>query len=145
MPTICPTCGTAWSVQLDKVKIQGHPVRVRCSCGNSFSVSPELRRAYRRETNLSGTYTKLSEENEHGGILIKNVSMTGVAFKTLGDHCLSEADKLTLRITFDDSKHTQIEVLAVVIHVRDRLVGCEFKEVSGHEEDELASYLMLIP
>jgi hypothetical protein len=105
----------------------------------------EFRKAYRRETNLCGTYTKLLSGNDHGRILITNMSMVGVGFTTESDHPLGEGDELMLRIMFDDSKHTEIEAVAVVVHVHGEYVGCEFIELTHHREEELVSFLIQIP
>ena len=145
IPSTCPACGAKLTLQADEIGTRGRPIGLRCSCGHRFSVFPEFRKAYRRKTNLCGTYTMLSSENEHGEILIKNVSMMGVGFATTGNHCLSENNELSLRIRLDDNKGCEIEAVAVVIHVLDKFVGCRFKELSPHYEDKLATYLMGMP
>ena len=145
VPSTCPACGAERPFQSDKIGTRGRPVELRCSCGNRFSVLPEFRRAYRRETNLRGTYTKFSSENEYGQIIIKNMSMTGVGFTTESDHRLGEGDELMLRFMLDDRKDAKIEAGAVVVRTHGEYVGCKFKKLTPHQEEDLVSFLIQIP
>jgi len=145
VPSTCPACGAEHPFQSDKIGTRGSSVELRCSCGNRFSVLPEFRKAYRRETNLRGTHTKSSSENEYGEILIKNMSMTGVGFTTEGDHSLGEGDELMLRFMLGDRKDAKIEAGAVVVRTHGEYVGCKFKKLTPHQEEELVSFLIQIP
>jgi hypothetical protein len=103
-------------------------VKIRCKCQSTFSVSFEFRRAHRKKTNLIGYYSRLPACKESHGMLVKNISQTGIGF---------------VRVTFtlDDAKQSKIEKNVVVRVIEDKYVGCEFTDPSIFDKT-LGFYLM---
>ncbi|MBW2266505.1 MAG: PilZ domain-containing protein [Deltaproteobacteria bacterium] len=143
--TTCPGCGKIQPVESDKIANGGRSSSATCSCGETFAVFFERRKAYRREVSLRGTYQRTSPEGKFGEMSVENLSMTGIGFVTLDANNLEEGDKVTLRCVLADGKHAGFEPVAVVVCCHDRYVGCRFKELSRDEEEWLVEYLMVIP
>ena len=143
--TVCPFCAVSNPVAWKKKVRPGQVITVQCLCGKKYSVVAELRKAYRRAVALRGTYSKTNPVPFHGNMVIKNISMTGVGFRTDDAHTVQEGDNLLLRFALNDDKQTTMEMMTTVIHVAPDFIGCSFEELTSREEDILASYLMLIP
>ena len=146
VPTTCPACGAILPFASDAFQSKNRSVEVQCPCGKTFTALAEFRKAYRRDVDLHGTYARLPLENETGQVRIQNLSMTGVGFSLEGDHCLSGSDALKLRMVFDKGDHSDVQVVAEVVHISNNgYAGCRFKEMTPQQEEALASYLVLIP
>jgi hypothetical protein len=123
----CRYCMSSRIVNAAKYRNRKGPLKVRCTCGKTFFVSFEWRRASRKETYLEGYWSKLPECKGWTRILVKDISDTGVAFTALGGHHLKERDKVKVRLVKDDRRGTEIEKTAIVRRVmQNHYVGCEF-------------------
>jgi hypothetical protein len=145
IPTTCPSCGNARSIPKDKLDLCSGRVEVTCPCGATFTILAEFRKAYRREANLRGTYTKTASAEERVEIEIANMSMTGVGIIVEKGHGISEGDELTLHIVVDNSECQDIQAVVEVIHVSEMFAGCRFIRMSAQQENALADYLIRIP
>jgi hypothetical protein len=125
---VCPHCGTSKNVQVAKYKGRKDPLKVRCTCRSAFHVLFEFRRAYRKQTNLHGDYSKLPACKQWGKMVVKNISLTGIGFSTLTRHNLRKDDELKVKFTLDDKRRSEIEKDVVVRLVEDTYIGCEFTE-----------------
>jgi hypothetical protein len=144
VPATCPSCGAVRRYPSEAFGAR-NAVEVKCSCGNSFSLLAEFRKAYRRRVNLSGAYARRSFGQEDQSMRIENLSMTGAGLAVGGKHGLAQGDELALRIVFDKGDYSELEVAAEVVYLRDGYAGCRFKDLSPDQEEVLASYLVLIP
>jgi hypothetical protein len=138
---VCPLCGITKTVNAARFKGRNEPLKIRCTCRSVIRVFFEFRRAYRKETNLDGYYSKLPTCKESGKMLVKNVSLTGIGFATLTMHSLTINDELEVKFTLDVMKRPEIKKRVVVKVVKDRYVGCEFED-RGQFDNELGFYLM---
>ena len=80
----CPFCRHARTVSVKKIKDVKKVIKVKCSCQESYSVSLELRKLYRKDASLHGRYVNLSLDNESGRMIVKDVSMGGIGFEAMG-------------------------------------------------------------
>jgi hypothetical protein len=137
----CPHCRHARTVSVAKLKDKKKLIKIKCSCQQSYSVSLELRKMYRKDTNLNGQFTNLSLNNEKGSMLVKDVSMGGIGFTVIGRNRIQKEHELEVVFTLDDAHSSVIKKQVVVKIVRDKFVGCEF--LSAYEYDKaLGFYLM---
>jgi hypothetical protein len=137
----CPHCRHARTVSVDKLKDKKKVLKIKCSCQQSYTVSLELRKMYRKDTNLDGNFVNLSLDNARGVMIVKDVSMGGIGFTVIGRNTIQPGHELEVTFTLDDANHSVISKQVMVRVVRDKFVGCEFKH--AHEYDKsLGFYLM---
>ncbi len=137
----CPFCRHARTVSVTKIKDKKKLIKVKCSCQKSYSVSLELRKMYRKSTNLNGRYINLSLGNETGVMIVKDVSMGGIGFEAVGSCRISVEHELKVAFTLDDTHSSVIEKMVVVRIVRGKFVGCEF--LHAHEYDKALGFYLL--
>ena len=117
---LCPHCGTSKTVNVEKFKKRGDPLKIRCTCRETFSVTFEFRKAHRKETNLVGHYCRLPARGDWLGMTVRNISSTGVGFETYSPHDLGKDDEVRVRFTLDDAKQSEIERDAIVRVIKDK-------------------------
>jgi transcription elongation factor Elf1 len=136
----CPSCSHTRIVSVtikDKKKI----IRVKCSCKESYSVGLELRKLYRKSSNLSGRYVNLSLNNNNGRMIVKDVSMGGIGFEAVGKSLIKKDNEFEVTFTLDDTHSSVIKKQVVIRMVRDKFVGCEY--VQPLEYDKALGYYLL--
>jgi hypothetical protein len=138
---LCPNCGTSKTANVAKFKNRRDPLKLRCKCGSTFSVSFEFRRAHRKETNLRGYYCRLPAGRDWHDMTVRNISTTGIGFETLRPHGLSKGDKVTVKFTLDDAQQSEIQKDAVVTVAKDKYVGGKFSDPALFDK-ALGFYLM---
>ena len=137
----CPFCRHARTVSVQRIKDKKKVIKVKCSCQESYSVSLELRKLYRKSASLNGKYVNLSQNNESGMMIVKDVSMGGIGFNAVGGNRIQAGHELEVTFTLDDTHSSVIKKQVVVRIVRNKFVGSEF--VHAHEYDKaLGFYLM---
>ena len=137
----CPYCRHARTVSVQKIKDKKKVIKVKCSCKESYSVSLELRKLYRKSTNLKGRYVNLSMNNETGTMVVKDVSMGGIGFDAVGANRIEIDHELEVTFTLDDTHSSVIKKQVIVKIVRDNFVGCEFRH--AHEYDKSLGFYLL--
>jgi len=123
----CPQCGRLNRVDfsVNQGSEKGN-LQINCSCNSAIPISMDFRQHYRKETNLDGIYSNLSNEKEKGEMQVINLSMSGIGFTVQGSDTFSVGDQLELSFALDDDKQSEIEVAVIVRHITDKNVGCEF-------------------
>jgi len=142
----CPFCSHARTVSVAVLKDKKKVIRVKCSCQKSYSVSLELRKMYRKSTRLKGNYINHSQQNDSGmpikgKIVVKDVSMGGIGFETVGNCTIEKDDELEVTFTLDDIHSSVIKKWVEVKVVRDKYVGCEFTHANEYDK-ALGFYLL---
>ena len=122
----CPSCGHARTVSVQRFKEKKKAIKIKCSCRESYTVSLELRKMYRRSTNLKGSYINTSLNNEIGMMIVKDVSMGGIGFEAIGGNRIEKEHELDVTFTLDDTHSSVIKKQVVVRIVSANYVGCEF-------------------
>ncbi len=137
----CPYCRHARTVSVKQIKDKKKFIKVKCSCQKSYSVSLELRRMYRKNTNLKGRYVNHSLNNDTGMMVVKDVSMGGIGFEVIGANRIEKGHELEVTFTLDDTHSSVIKKQVSVRIVRDAFVGCEFQH--AHEYDKSLGFYLL--
>ena len=138
----CPDCGTAKTVNAGKLKKRGKPLSLRCSCRSVFQVIFEYRKAYRKKTNLEGYYAMDPVVSRSWGKMrVDNISLNGIGFTSFNKNNLKKGDKISVKFTLDDKKHSEIEKTTVVRWVSNRSAGCKFTETD--EYDRLIGFYLM--
>jgi hypothetical protein len=138
----CPACDAVKISKVENFKGERHIVKVRCKCGNIFTVNLEFRRNYRKETELAGDFFGLSQEGSRGKLLVLNVSKGGIGARVVGPNTNEVGDELRVRFNLNDKNGSQIEKRVVVRLVKQDYIGCEFLDASDHDK-ALGFYLMV--
>ena len=137
---ICPKCGNAKAISVTKFKKLFTPVKVKCVCDEIFYISVESREFYRKEVNLQGMYLNSRTKN-FDYIVIENLSLSGISFKTNMTNHIQIDEFIELRFTLDNHKQTEVCKKAIAKRVHDRRVGAEFCDMGAYSA-ELGFYLM---
>ncbi len=124
----CPNCLKAHIISAARLQGQSKTIKVKCSCKSVFPVFFEFRKSYRKQTNLRGTYINLSINNQCLDMIVKNVSLTGLGFNTIGKHRLQKGHELEVQFAVDVPLDTLINEQVVVKTVEGNFIGCEFTE-----------------
>ena len=138
---LCPHCGISKTVNVEKLKRHGDPLKIRCTCKETFSVTLEFRKAHRKATHLVGDYCKLPAREDWHSMTVKNISSTGIGFETNNPHDLRKGDQVAVRFALDDAKRSQIKRDVIVRVVKDRYIGAEFSDPDLFDK-ALGFYLM---
>lgn len=100
----------------------------------------ERRQYYRKDVQLAGRFEN-PETGETGDYLIENVSLNGLGFTTLLNHCLVKNALIKVIFRLDDARRTEITRMVRVRYINERYVGCQFSDQKSYDSD-LGFYLM---
>ena len=145
---VCEKCGKTRTINLSEFKNIDKPLKVKCGCGHVFFVRIEVRKFYRKNTNLTGEYVRISSDMskglERGTMTVEDLSRTGLGFRTKTNHNICVQDLIRVSFILDDNKHSEVNKSAVVRRVHDDFVGAEFLDFDGFNEINrtLGCYLM---
>ncbi|HOG11893.1 MAG TPA: hypothetical protein PLR47_02785, partial [Smithellaceae bacterium] len=81
---VCSKCNL---IQKQEAKTYGGakgPIQVQCTCGNVYDVEIEFRKFYRKGIRVDGLYFGVTNPKIWGKMVLKNVSMQGCGFETMG-------------------------------------------------------------
>jgi len=124
---ICPACNRAKHISAEPYRHKKHAIRVRCACGEVFTLRLDFRRHYRKLTNLPGTYAIITPDTPGGGLIhIRNISRSGIGFTVSGRHNLKKGLRIILTFKLNDRKQTNLRKEAIVRSVKGNYIGCEF-------------------
>ncbi len=137
----CPDCDEIRRVSAEKFGAKQQNIKVKCACGNVFLIDVEFRRAYRKQVNLSGSYS--FGRGEWLSMKVVDISKGGMGFETITPQTIKPGNTLRVKFTLDDSKRSEIESNVNVRIVRNKFVGCEFTgNMQQEQEKALGFYLM---
>jgi len=138
---ICPSCKKTRKVSAAPFRGKKNAIKVRCGCGTAFILKLNFRHHYRKETNLSGTYTIATPGEVGGGpIIIHNISWEGIGFTCTAPHHLERLMTVHLDFTLDDKKKTRLKKEATIRLIEKNYIGCQFVDTAA-EEKALGFYL----
>jgi hypothetical protein len=146
----CSQCGRKKVFNIAHPKELSNPVPVKCSCGSKFAVRLEWRKFYRKPVALPGEYAREGCEREvgdisvericFGGMVLENLCLGGIGFRTANRHNLQVGDIIQVRFYLDDTRKSLVTRNVMVISVQDRTIGTEFCD--NQADKALAFYLM---
>jgi len=137
----CPYCKSVRTANVAQYKDQRKVLKVKCACQKVFSITFEFRRMYRKPTNLPGTYVNVTNSEDRGRMVVKNVSMGGIGFSAAGKHRIQKDDELEVEFVLDDKHKSVIRRNVVARMVTPDFVGCEFSNPNEYNK-ALGFYLM---
>jgi len=138
---VCPACSSAKTISVENFRHKQHILKVKCKCGNSFSLQLEFRQFFRKDTELQGVYDVKPPARGGGIATIVNLSFTGACFEVRGVHGLEVDQKGSLVFTLDNRKKTVLYKQVIIRSVDGNRIGCEFVEDRAFEK-ELGFYLL---
>lgn len=142
---VCPECGNSTIADVTKYAALSNAVNVKCkcNCGNTFTVTLEKRRQYRKTSDLPGYYYHLmpNGETDKGIMRVVDISSNGLKLKLNVERKFKGGDKLRVEFHLDDKRHTFIEKEVIVRNVHQNLVGTSFAPNQG-DDPALGFYLM---
>jgi hypothetical protein len=141
---ICPNCQNAKAINIAKYRTTPTLLRAKCGCGHVIDIDDiclNLRKYYRKKTNLKGSYLKIKDE-ERGIMTVKDLSYSGIRFKTEKDDDIEVGDILGVKFILNDDKRLEVNRSVVVKNKQGRYVGVEFCDSQAYDM-ELMHYLLL--
>lgn len=138
---VCQKCGAVKRERAQAYHDARGPVTIECPCGNTYDVSIEFRKHYRKETKLDGAYAAASNPGKWERILVKNVSLEGCGFESFLPNLLDPDEEISVEFELDDARQSVIRKRAVVCSVYKKYVGCKFIEPDGFIDPDLGFYL----
>jgi len=138
---VCPTCSSAKTISVEEFRHRQHVLKVKCKCGNVFSLQLEFRQFFRKDTELQGVYDVKPPARGGGTTTIVNLSLSGACFEVRGVHGLKTGHKGSLVFTLDNRKETVHYRQVIIRSVNGNRIGCEFVEDRAFEK-ELGFYLL---
>ncbi len=138
---VCPACSSAKTISVEEFRDKQHVLKVKCKCGNSFSLQLEFRQFFRKDTELQGVYDVKPPARGGGMATIVNLSLIGACFDVRGVHGLEIGQKGSLVFTLDNRKETVLYRQVLIRSVNGKKIGCEFVEERAFEK-ELGFYLL---
>ena len=124
----CPHCNKQKVILANAYIGFKHKLKVKCHCKQRFLVHLEFRRHVRKTTVLKGIYSYHSDKHSSGKLIIQDISLGGISFTSLDIGNFKVGDELKLNFTLNDEHLTNIRKDVIVRNIRQRIVGCEFKE-----------------
>ncbi|RUM47379.1 MAG: hypothetical protein DSY80_00990 [Desulfocapsa sp.] len=123
----CPKCALVKNISVAKFRNTRHTLKTRCSCDNTFLVTLDFRRHYRKPTKIVGVYTIIGSPGSGGGQMqVDNISRSGVGFSVSGRHNMNVGQKALLNFRISDRKQTELTKKVVIRRVSTNKIGCEF-------------------
>jgi len=137
----CPHCGMQKVVQADLFLGRKHKLKVKCRCEKVFIVNLEFRDKIRKKVNLRGTYINHSQKDKTGNLIIKDISVVGLAFSNLDGQIFNMGDELSLEFTLDDEHETKIKKEVIVRIIHQISIGCDFINSEDFLGSQLSHYI----
>lgn len=131
---ICPKCGLKKNINVFKFKDTHKRLKAKCKCGEVFRLTLDFRKYYRKNVRFAGEY-HIPGKNEKGEILIEEISMTGINFKTTKPHNFFKDDTVELKFALDDRMRMEIQTSVKIKWIIDRSVGAQFEDPKSLEKD----------
>jgi hypothetical protein len=141
---VCPHCHNAKAINIAKYRTSPTLLRAKCSCGYVIDINDiclNLRKYYRKKVNLKGSYLKV-KEGERGIMIVKDLSYSGLRFKTEKEDDIKVDDILGVKFILNDDKRVEINRSTIVKNKKGRYVGAEFCDTQAYDM-ELMHYLLL--
>lgn len=145
---VCPECNLSTTKEASQYKEIDKEVRLRikCTCGHSYSVLLERRKHFRKETNFLGKYTHhpSSGPDKQGSFRVKNISRSGLKLEIIAMTGITIGSNLSVEFNLDDSQKTLIKKDIIIKMISDSIVGGEFcsLDTSDSCDKALGFYLL---
>lgn len=149
---VCRQCGTVKRLNVNEISYSegAYRMNMKCEgCGSLLDVLINLRKAFRKPTNLTGICTTVESGDidldahfdKVSGIVVSDISKTGIGFKMKTPLKIKQGDFLRVKFKLDTASRLPIEKKAIVRRVFGEYVGAEFTRPIDEREKELAFYV----
>ncbi len=136
---ICPECKHTRVVDVAKYLRPDAPSRLKakCPCGNSFVVSLEKRKHFRKEARLEGIYryspgNAPGEEPEQQGLIqVLDISKSGLRIKLNSRPRFQVGDLINVEFRLDDNRQSLIRRNVYVRNIKNLVIGLEYASQSS--------------
>lgn len=126
----CPHCQRTKCVDVSTFGEFKPPLKfkVKCPCGQTTVSVLEMRRRYRKDTNLAGTYVHYvdGQPKGKGPVRIKDLSTSGMKLLITGSETFAVGDLLKISFQLDDPPRSQIQKKVVIRNITPPVIGTEF-------------------
>ncbi|BHH82255.1 hypothetical protein LA52FAK_05440 [Desulforhopalus sp. 52FAK] len=136
----CPKCERSELVAPEYFKTSGWILNVTCPCRCSFRIIREMRKAYRKKVQLSGSYTHVPNDRTYLTVPMKwismevtNISKNGLCFKAPMTQSLEIDDDIQLRFNLDNSSNSLMKKSAIIKSIRKNSVSCQFQDADEND------------
>lgn len=138
----CPKCNVSKEADVTKYKDIETSVtlKIKCPCGNEYSVILERRKYYRKNTKIPGkfTFSPLIGDDQKGPMIVMDISKGGLKFKMQSAALFQKGDILEIEFILDNKKKTLIRKQVNVRNVKDGLVNVEFCAYNNNDTEDKA-------
>ena len=139
---VCPECNASKNTDVTKYKDLEKLVRlkIKCTCGSSYSVMLERRRHYRKKTNLPGTYVYSSAggQQQKGPMTVTEISRGGVRLKVMVLPKFEIGATFYVEFHLDDKQQTLIKKKVTARMLAERFIGAEFCSIDSSDPSDKA-------
>ncbi|MBN2419609.1 MAG: PilZ domain-containing protein [Deltaproteobacteria bacterium] len=138
----CPKCHASKNADVSKYKKMASAVtlKVKCPCGNVYSVTLERRKYYRKETKFPGkfAFNSLFGEDQKGPMTVLDISKGGLKFKVLSTPVFKNGDIIEVEFNLDNKNRTLIRKQVFVRNIKDNFVNAEFCSFDANDSGDKA-------
>ena len=138
----CPKCHASKNADISKYKKMTSSVtlKVKCPCGNVYSVTLERRKHYRKETKFPGIFTfrPLVGNDQKGPMTVLDISKGGLKFKMLSTPIFIRGDIIEVEFNLDNKNRTQIKKQVYVRNIKDNFIHVEFCSFNTNDSGDKA-------
>jgi hypothetical protein len=141
----CEKCQRTKVIDVSSLGATAAPLRlsIKCPCGHVTKSILEMRKAYRKTTNLAGDYIHVVGGNPKGKGKMRVLDLSNNGMKLRIESCDNMAIGDMLRVTFylDNATHSLIEKKLIIRNLSPPLVGTQFAPTESLGKS-LGFYLM---
>jgi hypothetical protein len=134
----CDACHRSQTVPAASLKGGPQLLKVRCPCGEVFTVTVVIRSSYRKPTWLPGTYAtrdaQTGQMQIHGRMIVENLSRTGLGFRPLAPPSVRVNAVVQVTFTLDNPQQTLIQKAAQVRWIEGGFIGAAFLDPDAFTE-----------
>lgn len=137
----CPKCAKSKTADVSTLVMEKKKlsVRVKCPCGNIYSVALERRKYYRKKTRLPGVFI-LEQNHKEYFMAVTNLSRFGLQFYSSESDKLKVGDRIGVEFRLDDKTRSLIRKKVIIRRIEGNVVGSEFS--SPDEFDKVLGFYL---
>lgn len=117
------------------------PVRVRCTCQESFIVLFDARSHFRRWVELPGEITMVGDKKR--AVKVVTISRKGVGFRLgVSKPEVEIGEVVTIRFRLDNEFLSWVNTNIKIVRIEGNHIGSEFTNLEVHDKKVIGFYLM---
>ena len=91
---------------------------------------------------MNGTYSDHRDKRSSGKLIIQDISLGGISFTSLDVENFNVGDEFRVNFSLNDEQLTEIKKDVIVRNIRQRIVGCAFKQPEDVYGGPLGYYIV---